>query len=243
MSDRESVDLEPGFVLHQRPYRNTSQLLECLTANYGRIGLVARGSRRIDARRALLQPFVPLHLTWIRRGELGQLRHVEAAAQPYELGAERLLAGFYLNDLMLRLTERGDANGPAFSCYSQCLTELSARGNLARTVRLFELRLLRALGYGLALECDTRSGEAVQPQYRYFVELELGPRKVDDGAVGEQIYSGFHLLSLHEERLEDAESLGSAKRLLGQALTRYLGGRVLRSRAVLKDIFERGLNE
>ena len=72
MSDSERVLLEHGFVLHQRPYRNTSQLLECLTAEHGRVGLVARGSRRPGSgQRALLQPFVALHLSWLKRGELG----------------------------------------------------------------------------------------------------------------------------------------------------------------------------
>ncbi len=86
MSEREHVLLELGFVLHQRPYRNTSQLLECTTAEHGRVGLIARGSRRTNSRqRALLQPFVPLRLSWLRRGELGQLTHVEPAAARLDL--------------------------------------------------------------------------------------------------------------------------------------------------------------
>ena len=74
MTEREEVFLERGFVLHQRPFRNTSQLVDCLTSQYGRVGLVARGSRRSSrGQRAFLQPFVPLRLSWVRRGELGQL--------------------------------------------------------------------------------------------------------------------------------------------------------------------------
>ena len=52
------------------PYRNTSQLLECVTADHGRVGLVAPSSAP-GGQRALLQPFVPLRLSWLRRGELG----------------------------------------------------------------------------------------------------------------------------------------------------------------------------
>ncbi len=115
MSEREQVLLERGFVLHQRPYRDSSQLLECMTATHGRIGLVARGSRRAATRqRALLQPFVPLKLSWVRRGELGRLTHVEDDGPSYALEGQRLLAGFYANELLLRLTARGDPNGEAF---------------------------------------------------------------------------------------------------------------------------------
>jgi DNA repair protein RecO (recombination protein O) len=81
MSEREEVLLEPAFVLHHRPYANTSRIIDCLTPTRGRVGLVARGSRRPSSeQRALLQPFAPLRVSWLRRGELGRLTYVEAAA-------------------------------------------------------------------------------------------------------------------------------------------------------------------
>jgi DNA repair protein RecO (recombination protein O) len=145
MAEREQVLLERGFVLHQRPYRDSSQLLECITATHGRIGLVARGSRKASSRqRALLQPFVPLKLSWVRRGELGRLTHVEADAASYSLEGHGLLAGFYCSELLLRLTARGDPNVEVFSCYSRCLAELGEGSSVARTLRGFELKLLRA---------------------------------------------------------------------------------------------------
>ena len=94
MAEREQVLLERGFVLHQRPYRDSSQLLECVTAGHGRMGLVARGSRRAATRqRALLQPFVPLKLSWVRRGELGRLTQVEADGPSYALEGTALARG------------------------------------------------------------------------------------------------------------------------------------------------------
>ena len=39
------LDNEPGFVLHARPWRETSLLVEVLSANHGRVGLLARGLR------------------------------------------------------------------------------------------------------------------------------------------------------------------------------------------------------
>ena len=40
------VNLQPAYILHSRPYRDSSSMLEVLTAEYGRISLVARGARR-----------------------------------------------------------------------------------------------------------------------------------------------------------------------------------------------------
>jgi DNA repair protein RecO (recombination protein O) len=224
MSDSERVLLEHGFVLHQRAYRNTSQLLECLTEQHGRVGLVARGSRRATSgQRALLQPFVPLRLSWVKRGELGGLTHVEAAAASCELTGQHLLAGYYANELLLRLTARDDPNPAIFSCYSRCLAELADGAQVARTMRIFEMRLLEALGYGLAYEA------------------EHGLRATAFGDPDDELFSGRELISLREHVLDDEQSLRAAQRLLGRVLRLYLGERPLKSRLVLQDIVRRGL--
>lgn len=243
MSDREQVLLESGFVLHQRPYRNTSQLLECMTFGHGRIGLVAKGSRGVGRKgqRALLQPFVPLRLSWTRRGELGRLTHVEADGPGVPLSGEGLFAGYYVNELLLRLLVRGDPNDTVFSCYSACLSDLAASPDTARTLRLFELRFLRALGYGLELDCDIESGEPLKPEGRYLYEAETGPRAVPDRVAEERVYWGRELIALRSETLGDDASLSAAKRLLGSVLKEHLGDKPLKSRLVLRDIVARGL--
>ena len=241
MTEREQVLLETGFVLHQRPYRNSSQLLECLTATHGRVGLVARGSRETKSRqRALLQPFGALRLSWLRRGELGRLTHVEAQAQAFPLDAHRLLAGYYCNELVLRLLARDDPNAEVFSCYSRCLARLAGGESMARALRLFELDLLAALGYGLELDRDAMTGEPLVPERHYRFELENGPRAVareDDP----DLFAGRDLIALRERALDDEVSLKAAQRLLGRVLRAYLGDRPLKSRLVLQDIVSRGL--
>jgi DNA repair protein RecO (recombination protein O) len=242
MSERRVVLLERGFVLHQRPYRNTSQLLECVTATHGRVGLIARGSRRTaTGQRALLQPFVPLRLSWLQRGELGRLTHVEAASPSYELETQRLLAGYYGNELLLRLTARDDPNEAVFSCYSRCLAELAAGAHVARTLRIFELQLLQALGFGLELDADVATGDPLRPELRYSFEVEVGARPSSVVDPDADVYSGMHLISLRERILEDEGSLRAAQRLLGRVLRAYLGERPLQSRLVLQDIVSRGL--
>ena len=242
MSEREQVLLEDGFVLHQRPYRNSSQLLDCVTARHGRVGLVARGSRSsAHPRRALLQPFVPLKLSWIRRGDLGRLTNVEADGPSWSLEGQRLLAGFYANELLLRLLARGDPNGDAFSCYSRCLAQLAEAASVARTLRIFELELLQALGYGLELDGDSTSGEPLRADASYVYELELGIRRADIADSDADLYPGRDLILLRERTLDDDGSLRTAQRLLGRALKSHLGDRPLKSRLVLQDIVSRGL--
>lgn len=242
MTDRETVHLEAGFVLHQRPYRNTSQLVDCLTENHGVVTLVARGSRRPKSgQRAVLQPFFSLYLSWVRRGELGRLTHAESKPPQLELSGEALLAGFYLNELLLRLMARGDPNAAVYSCYSRCVAELASLPGTARTLRLFELRFLEALGYGLALEQDVDTGEPIRPECQYRFEPEHGFTIQEPSESGPNVFSGRELICLREERLDDKGSLLSAKRLLRCALRVYLGERPLSTRTVLQDVYGQGL--
>jgi DNA repair protein RecO (recombination protein O) len=237
MAEREQVLLERGYVLHQRPFRDSSQLLECMTATHGRMGLVARGSRRAATRqRAMLQPFVPLRLSWVRRGDLGRLTNVEADGSSHDLNGQRLLAGYYANELLLRLLARGDPNGEVFSCYSRCVAQLGESSSVARTLRVFELELLRALGYGLELD-----GEPLREELRYVYEFEQGLRRAQPQDSDTDLYSGRDLIALRDLMLDDDASLRTAQRLLGRVLREHLGERPLKSRLVLQDIVSRGL--
>mgnify|MGYP003942192427 CR=1 FL=1 len=51
-------DAEPAYVLHTRPWRESSLLVEVLSANHGRLGLLARGVQgpKRHVLRAALQP-------------------------------------------------------------------------------------------------------------------------------------------------------------------------------------------
>jgi DNA repair protein RecO (recombination protein O) len=242
MTDREQVHLERAFVLHQRSYRNTSQLLDCLTEQYGLVALVAQGSRRAyKGQRAILQPFLPLRLSWIRRGELGRLTHVELDYATAALDGRALLAGYYLNELLLRLMARGDANAEIFSCYSRCLADLFVGASLPRALRLFELRLLRALGYGVELGHDVDSGAPIEPESVYRFEAERGARVHTGSRDGADTYLGRDLIALRDECLDDAETLNAAKRLLKRLLGVYLGERPLKTRLIMREIVGRGL--
>lgn len=241
MSEREEVLLEPGYVLHQRAYRNTSLIIDCLTPRHGRQSLIANGARRPGNRQlSLLQPFQTLRFSWIRRGELGKLIHVEADAAASALTGQSLLAGFYLNELLMRLVPRGDQNDALFSCYSNCLDQLVTSAQAARAVRIFEYELIDALGYGLDLTHDFRTGEPLSPDKYYWFEHEGGVTAAN-GTSGMESFSGKDLISLREHALDDTRSLAVAKQLLGTILQQHLGSRPLKTREVMREIVKRRL--
>ncbi len=231
-SDRTS--LEPAFVLHARPYRNTSLLLEAFTRSGGRVGLVARGARGgRRPRSALLQPFVPLLVSWSGRGELRTLGRVEAAGGPHGLPPAALASGLYLNELLVRLLHRDDPHPALFDAYAGALGRLAEDIPQEPILRRFECVLLAETGYALNLDHESGSGRPLDPDRRYCYDPERGPLERGGECDGVTVH-GRTLLALARGELEDPEVLAEAKRLMRHVIGRQLGGRPLHSRKLYR---------
>jgi DNA repair protein RecO (recombination protein O) len=229
------VLLEPAFLLHHYPWRDTSRILEFVTRAHGRVSVFARAARRSGSPLpAALQPFAELLVSWSARGDAGQLVGAERAGDWLPLSGERLMSAFYANELLLRLLPRHDPHPALFDAYRDLLLRMrDATGDAVRALRLFEKRLLEELGWGLSLETDAASGEPVQAGRCYRYRVDGGAQAVDGVAEGSLLFSGESLLSLAREDLGDPRSLADARRLLKAALEQCLDGRPLRTREVL----------
>ena len=142
---------EHAFVLHARPWRETSLLVEVLSEDRGRLGLVARGvtGPKKQALRAALQPLQYIRLDAELRGELARLVAAEALdTAPEAWAATRCWAGFYLNELVLRLAPARSAAG-LFHAYAAARERVRGGQPLAWTLRRFERDLLDARGIRL----------------------------------------------------------------------------------------------
>jgi DNA repair protein RecO (recombination protein O) len=228
------LEQQPAFVLHTRPYRETSLLLECLTRDHGRIGVVARGvrSQRGRLQRSQLEPFQSLALDLQLRGELATLRGAESTALPLRLSGDAGLAGLYINELVVRLTERQDSHSSLYMAYAQTLSRLAAGKSLGWQLRRFERDLLAALGYALQLEGDADSGEPLQADEIYAYRPEHGPIRCS--TTDPHALRGSDLLSLLEDRMPDAQGLHALRGMMRELIRFHLGGVELRAWRVLR---------
>ena len=63
---------DSAFVLHSTPYRETSLVVDLLTREHGRVGVVAKGAKRPgSALRAALLQFQPISVVWSGQGAGG----------------------------------------------------------------------------------------------------------------------------------------------------------------------------
>lgn len=226
------VWLAPAYVLHQHAYRDTSRIVEVFTAEHGRLTLFARGANGAkSALRGVLRPFQRLLLSWSGRTEACQLVSAEIDGALTTLAKERLMSGFYLNELLLKLTERCDPHPEVFAAYAACIEGLCGGESEEASLRRFEKRLLDNLGYGLDLS-RTADGEPISPDAYYRFAVERGAQPCVAEAPG-AVY-GRSLADLEGDRFVDARSLRDAKRVLRAALEACLDGRQLKSREVMR---------
>ena len=238
MESRSAHPRDEAYLLHRRPYRESSLIAEVLTRGHGRLALVARAARRPGAANAgINQPFAPLELAWRGRGELATLRSAERLAPPLLLTGDTLISGLYVNELLLRLLHRHDPCPDVFTLYAGLLTALAGLADgdgrgLQRTLRIFERRLLAGIGYGLVLDHEVATGGALEAEQEYDYYPHHGP--VEAGRPvpshhGPIRVHGSTLTSLDMGVLDDDRSLREARRLMRGNLLVCLGGRPLQS--------------
>lgn len=216
----------PAFVLHTRPYKETSALLDLLTPE-GRIRAVRRGARQRTG--SLARPFVLLDIECKGKGELKTLSRLEVSGFPLWLTGSVLYSGLYLNELLVRLLPMEDACPDIFEHYRQSLSALAQGAAIEPILRSFEWSLLNSMGYGFSLDHD-QLGAPILADRCYLFDPAAGfvlaqPEEVSG-------FWGVHLLALSAADWQAPHALQVAKRLMRLALAPHLGKQPLLSRSL-----------
>ncbi len=229
------ITLQPAFILHRRPYRDTSWLLECVTQDHGLISAVARGARGSRSRySAQLQPFTPLLISWTGKQALVTLTQAEMDGPMYQLQGNTLFSAFYLNELLLRSLQHRDSHPKIYHAYKKALEQLPV--SLTQTLRLFEKQLLNELGYGLQFHREAMTECDIVPTKQYMLETQKGfvaaPHDSLKPNPNRLSFSGKSLLALHKECFDDKEDLRAAKQIMHLALKSLIGEKTLKTRTI-----------
>ncbi|MDD5461862.1 MAG: DNA repair protein RecO [Methylococcales bacterium] len=233
-----AVYLQPAFILQQRKFKETSLIIDALTRDFGRVSLVAKGVRKARSKTAgLLQPFIPLTMSYLGKTELKTLTDVEIIPPFVQLQGIAIYCGFYINELVCRFLHQYDPHPDVFAHYRKCLSCLSDTSKIETALRTFELDLMDAVGYGLQLEYDFHN-QKINPLKKYHFSVEQGLIEALDGQ-----FSGKTLQALKLRDFTDAQVLVEAKILMRTAITGHLQGKPLKSRAFIKNIIKDYKNE
>jgi DNA repair protein RecO (recombination protein O) len=230
----ERVDNEAGYILHTRPYRETSLIVDVISRHHGRLALVARGARRpMSSIKSRLLAFQPLTLSWFGKGGgLRTLHDAEWQGGDLRLQGGALMCGFYLNELLLKLLPPDDPHEALYDRYEETLAALSAGNDAEPILRRFELDLLSELGYAQTLTHDAE-GKPLRPEHRYGYAFDRGVVEAGEGGA---TYSGKTLLAMAAGDFSDPRTLAEGKLLMRALLNHYLSDKPLLTRQLLIDL-------
>jgi DNA repair protein RecO (recombination protein O) len=239
---------EPAFILHRYDWSESSLILEVFTRHHGRVALVAKGAKRPSSNfRPVLLPLQPLRVAFGGDAEIRTLKAAEWVGGQVMPTGDALLAGYYLNELLLRLLARDDPHPRLFDAYGMAVQVLASHHGeaLQPALRAFELVLLRDIGVLPALDVQTLTLAALDPQQRYTLAPEGGLVLADDGT-GRAALSGQAWLGLQQALVDaasftavlraTAEVSGELKPQLRQLLHYHCGVSTLRTRQLMIDL-------
>lgn len=225
------VDSIEGFVLHARDYRDTSQLVDIFTSEFGRIRLVARGTRSQKKNSTRLSPFTLARFSWTGRSELKTLTQFEAQKH-LTLEGEYLICGFYVNELLWHLLQPEDSHPELYTQYKETLGILESQFELEALLRRFELSLLNEVGYGISFEYDSEGNE-IKDQGLYKLSAEEGWCIALD-AQG-PAYSGETIRGIHTQHFDNQAIRNACKKINRILIDSLLEGRKLNSRELISQ--------
>lgn len=232
-SSRDS-HLTPAYILHSRRYRDTSLLVDLFTAREGRISAIVRGGGKVGS--SFVQAFSPLLISYRGRGELKTTTKIEVLGGP-KLSGNNLFVGMYINELLVRLLGKFDAMPDLFESYQGLLDTLSSEGQITRQLRTFEFLLIAELGYGLTFDVEAGGNQAVEPHLFYRFVANQGFYLANSDAPN--TYCGSDLLALAEGRLDSPRVDSAAKQIIRSSFDHLLGGKILKSRALFRQLNKR----
>ncbi|WP_130537250.1 DNA repair protein RecO [Thiomicrorhabdus indica] len=221
-----------AYVLHSRPYRETSALVTFIAPQKGKFNAIVRGVKGPKAKNksALIQPFQKLELRWKpnERSELVSLQSLEFAQLSFPLQATANICGLYANELLYRLMFPQIEAQTIFHVYEQLLYSLVKTQTLDKAdqqaqiewgLRLFEYQILSEWLEGFSLE----NIENLSQEFRYEFIPDWGWKHHPQGICGRD------LLSLQNQEFVQA-SLPALKRLMRYQISSLLGNKPLNTR-------------
>ena len=234
--------LEEAFILHARNYRDTSLILDLFTRESGRYSVVVKGARSAKSKiRGRLQPFTPILVSAVGRGELKTSTNIDFFQKPFDLRGRSLMLGLYVNELLFRLLDKFYPIVGLYLGYKDMLAELvgsrektlaSEQGSDVLAIRKFELCLLEQLGYGINFEYDARDGQEVLAHRHYLFQAQQGFHSIN--APHAESFSGEEVLKNSSGDLGSVDS----KKLLNltrRSLSELLGHKPLKSRTLFRS--------
>ena len=233
------ITLEPSFVIHTRPFQETSLIADMFTRSYGMVSVLAKGARRPKSKLKIIQtPSSLFSISWIGKNELKTLIDCEIK-QYFDSPPRSYNALVYLNELITKLLQKEDPHEEIFDQYLKVCNFLKEanKGELEVNLRMFELILLREIGYGLDLINEASSKKKINEDSTYRFDPTTGFLLLteSDQEAEKSLFKGRDILNFSRGNLENLNTRKASKQIMRQAIDFHLKTNSLKIREYLSS--------
>lgn len=218
-----------GYLIHHRKYRERSHIVHLFTQEHGRVDGILRQTPPPQ--------YQPIALQASGKSDLKNFTKLEIVNQPIFFFGDAFFAGFYLNEILLRLCPLEVEMPQTFLQYAETLGHLQTMTQhatpnefLRQVLRKFEHELIEELGYPLDFSVDASQAD-IQLLQHYQFQLNAGFMPVVQAS--RATLSGQQILSMcdYEKGMDfNPEQLQLLSKLYRQMISSLLGDRPLKSR-------------
>ncbi len=143
---------DQAFVLHKRPYKDSSELIKLLTLERGLVDLISKGSRNPKSKfKGMLQPFILTQVFYTGKSSLKTLTEVSQQSVLKSCPYINHVSMLYCNELLLLIGMHDEVNSEIFHAYQLAVNKLQSTQSVSLVLRQFEWLLSQKIGYELKL--------------------------------------------------------------------------------------------
>ncbi len=238
MKSHQVIEGEPAYLIHQRPYSETSQIINLFSRHYGRVDAIAKGSKRPKSKfKSFLQPFSPILVSWSGRSQLKTLRSVDiSSGKQSNVSRKHLMSAFYLNELILSFLTTADPYPDLFDAYSLAINNLSNADSSEIILREFEIQLLTEIGYAINFQTEAMSSKKIEPNLSYRFIAEEGFVSSVTSSPRDTLIKGSVIQSIDRKDFSQPQTMRAAKRIIRESVKYHLSGKELNTKKVVKSL-------
>ena len=232
------IENEPAYLMHQRPFSESSQIINLFSRHFGRVDVIAKGSKRPKSKfKSFLQPFLPILVSWSGRSQLKTLRSIDLnIKQKTTLPSKQLMSAFYLNELILSLLTTNDPYPELFDCYALTIDKLSDVDSSESVLRTFEINLLSQIGYAINFQTEAMSSNEIEAEQVYRFVVEEGFIRSNATTSHHSLIKGSIIKAIEKGDYSTSQILKAAKRITRESIKYHLSGKELNTKKVFRSI-------
>ena len=143
---------DQAFILHKKPYRDSSELIKVLTKTHGIMDMVSKGSRKPKSKmKGHMQHFLETHISYSGKSDLKTLIEVSQSGVLKPCKYKNHISMLYCNELLVLLKLQSDFHEDLYFKYRDTIKCLLMEHRVSPLLRRFEWFLSQYMGYALEL--------------------------------------------------------------------------------------------